>query len=90
MDKLTSLIYNFNTNCYKQYTNVSGLLGSKLDDILNSIEKFYYSDFYESRFIKRLKEEGFRYYPLEIDYILGTISELRDNTKFKMFNEDPI
>lgn len=90
MGKLTSLIYNFNTNCYKQYTNVSGLLGSKLDDILNSIEKFYYSDFYESRFIKRLKEEGFRYYPLEFDYILGTISELRDNTKFKMFNEDPI
>lgn len=88
MEELAALIYNFNTNCYKQYTNVSNLLGNKLYNVLTNIERFYYSDFYESRFIKRLREEGFRYYPIELDCILGTISELKDNTQFKMFNED--
>lgn len=90
MDKLASLIYNFNTDCHKQYTKVSNYLGSKLDESLEEIERFYYSDFWTSRFRRRLKEEGFRYYPLELDCILGAISCLRDDTKFKMFDEDPI
>lgn len=75
-------------NCHKQYTKVSSYLGSKLDDSLKEIERFYYSDFWTSRFKRRLKEEGFRYYPLELDCILGTISYLRDNTKFKLFDEN--
>lgn len=75
-------------NCHKQYTKVSNYLGSKLDDSLKEIERFYYSDFWTSRFKRRLKEEGFRYYPLELDCILGTISYLRDNTKFKLFEEN--
>ena len=75
-------------NCHKQYTKVSNYLGSKLDDSLKEIERFYYSDFWTSRFKRRLKEEGFRYYPLELDCILGTISYLRDNTKFKLFDEN--
>ena len=75
-------------NCHKQYTKVSNYLGSKLDDSLKEIERFYYSDFWTSRFKRRLKEEGFRYYPLELDYILGAISYLRDNTKFKLFDEN--
>lgn len=88
MEQLTSLIYNFNTDCHKQYTNVSEYLGSKLDKSLEEIERFYYSDFWTSRFRRRLKEEGFRYYPLELDCILGTTSCLRDDTKFKLFNDD--
>ena len=73
-------------NCHKQYTKVSSYLGSKLDDSLKEIERFYYSDFQTYRFKRRLKEEGFRYYPLELDCILGAISYLRDNTKFKLFD----
>lgn len=88
MEQLTSMIYNFNCNCHKQYTKVSPLLGNKLDDSLKEIERFYYSEFWESRFRRRLKEEGFRYYPLELDCILGAISCLREDTKFKLFNED--
>lgn len=75
-------------NCHKQYTKVSSYLGSKLDDSLKEIERFYYSDFWTSRFRRRLKEEGFRYYPLELDCILGATSCLRDDTKFKLFDED--
>ena len=90
MEQLTSMIYNFNCNCHKQYTKVSPLLGNKLDDSLKEIERFYYSEFWESRFRRRLKEEGFRYYPLELDCILGAITYLREDTQFKMFNEDPV
>ena len=75
-------------NCHKQHTKVSNYLESKLDDSLKEIERFYYSDFWTSRFKRRLKEEGFRYYPLELDCILGAISYLRDNTKFKLFDEN--
>lgn len=88
-NELTALIHNFNTNCYKQYTKVSNYLGNRLDDSLKEIERFYYSDFWTSRFKRRLKEEGFRYYPLELDCILGATSCLRDDTKFKLFDEDP-
>lgn len=88
MEQLTALIYNFNTDCYKQYTKVSNFLGNRLDESLKEIERFFYSDFWTSRFRRRLKEEGFRYYPLELDCILGTISCLREDTKFKLFDED--
>ena len=69
-----------------EYTKVSSYLENKLNNSLKEIERFYYSDFWTSRFKRRLKEEGFRYYPLELDCILGTISYLRDNTKFKLFD----
>ena len=88
MEQLTALIHNFNTDCHKQYTKVSNYLGNRLDDSLKEIERFYYSDFWTSRFRRRLREEGFRYYPLELDCILGAISCLREDTKFKLFNED--
>ena len=84
--QLASLIYN--TSCHKQYTNVSEYLGGKLDNSLKEIEQFFYSNFWISRFKRRLKEEGFRYYPLELDCILGTISCLREDTKFKLYDED--
>lgn len=87
MEQLTALIHNYNCDCYKQYTLVSPLLGNKLDDILKEIERFYYSDFWTSRFRRRLKEEGFKYFPLELDCILGSISCIRENTKFKLFDE---
>ena len=69
-----------------KYTKVSSYLENKLNNSLKEIERFYYSDFWTSRFKRRLKEEGFRYYPLELDCILGAISYLRDNTKFKLFD----
>lgn len=87
MEKLTALINNFNTNCHKQYTKVSNYLGNRLDESLKEIERFYYSDFWIDRFKKRLKEDGYKYYPLELDCILGTTSCLREDTKFKLFNE---
>ena len=88
MEQLTALIHNFNTDYHKQYTKVSNYLGNRLDESLKEIERFFYSDFWTSRFRRRLKEEGFRYYPLELDCILGTISCLREDTKFKLFDED--
>lgn len=88
MEELTALIYNYNTDCHKQYTLVSSHLGNKLDDVLKEIERFYYSDFWTKRFRRRLKEEYFRYYPLELDCILGTTTCLREDTKFKVFNSD--
>lgn len=77
-------------NCHEQYKHISPLLGDRLDDILKNIERFYYSDFWESRFKKRLKEEGFRFYPLELDCIQGATSELKDNTKFKLFESENV
>ena len=88
MNELTALIHNFNTDCHKQYTKVSKLLGSKLDESLKEIERFFYSEFWEDRFERRLREEGFRFYPLELDSIQGAISYLREDTKFKLFSED--
>lgn len=88
MNQLTALIHNFNTNCYKQYTNVSEYLGGKLDKSLQEIEKFYYSEFWENRFKRRLQEENLEYNPIELDIIQGTTTILREDTKFKLFNED--
>lgn len=87
MEQLTALIHNYNYDCHKQYTNVSDFLGNILDKSLEEIERFYYSDFWTSRFRRRLREEGFRYYPLELDCILGATSCLREDTKFKLFSE---
>ena len=88
MQELTALINNFNTDCHKQYTKVSNYLGNRLGDYLSEVVRFFYSDFWTSRFRRRVKEEGFRFYPLELDCILGTISELKENTKFRLFDED--
>lgn len=55
---------------------------------LKEIEKFYYSDFWISRFKRRLSEEGMRFYPLELDCILGCTTELMENTEFKIVNID--
>ncbi len=88
MEQLTSLVYNFNCNCHKQYTKVSPLLGNRLDESLEEIERFYYSEFWEQRFERRLEEEGLDFHPIELDIIQGTSTMLREDTQFKMFNED--
>ena len=88
MEKLTSLIHNFNTDCHKQYTKVSPLLGDLLNESLGEIEKFYYSSFWINRFKRRLKEENIDYNPIRLDIIQGLTSELREDTKFKMFTEN--
>lgn len=88
MNELSALVYNFNTDCYKQYTQVSNYLGNRLDESLKEIERFYYSPFWVKRLKRRLKEAKIDYTPIDIDIILGTISELREDTKFKAFNEE--
>lgn len=88
MEQLTSLIHNFNCDCCKQYTKVSPLLGGKLDNSLEEIERFYYSPFWEKRFKRRLQEEDIEYDPIGLDIIQGTTSCLRDDTQFKLFEED--
>lgn len=75
-------------DCYKQYTEVSNLLGSKLDDILKEIERFYYSSPWINRLKRRLKEEGEDFLPIQLDIIQGITSDLREDTKFKLYSDD--
>lgn len=86
--KIAALINNYNIDCYKQYTKVSNYLGGILDESLKNIERFYYSEFWENRFKNRLKEYGYRFNKIELDRIQGMTSELREFTKFKLFDED--
>lgn len=88
MNELSALVHNFNVDCHKQYTQVSTYLGNRLDESLMDIERFYYSPFWIKRLKRRLREAKTEYSPIDIDIILGVTSELRDDTKFKMFDED--
>lgn len=90
MEQLTALIQNFNVDCHKQYTKVSNYLGNRLDESLKEIERFFYTGFWEKRFKRRLKEEGLEFSVIELDIIQGATSELRDDTKFKLFDEDQV
>ncbi len=53
-----------------------------LYSILEDIERFYYSPFWENRFKCRLKEEGLNYNPIELDKILGATTCLKENIEF--------
>lgn len=88
MEQLTALINNYNLDCHKQYTRVSNYLGNRLDESLKEIERFYYSDYWASRFRRRLKEENMDYNPIQLDIIQGTSTCLREDTKFKLFEDD--
>lgn len=88
MNRLAALIQNFNMDCYKQYTKVSNYLGNILDISLKEIERFYYSDFWERRFRRRIKESNLKLLPYHLSIIQGTISELRDEVKFTLSNEN--
>lgn len=88
MEQLTALIHNFNTDCHKQFTDVSPLLGNLLEDSLKEIERFFYSSVWVTRFKRRMIEEGETYIPIQLDVIQGITTDLRENTKFKLFNED--
>lgn len=74
--------------CIDTYKTVSAYLGERLNTILDDIEKFYYSDFWKMRFKRRLNEEGLEYDPIELDIILGTITSLKDDNVFKLFDKD--
>lgn len=87
-ETLSALIQNFNTDCHKQYTQVSSYLGDRLDESLKEIERFYYSKFWEDRFIKRLEEENLPYWPIELDRIQGITTCLREDTIFKLYDAD--
>lgn len=88
MEQLTALIHNFNTDCHKQFTNVSPLLGEMLDDSLKEIERFFYSSFWINRFRRRMDEEDEDYIPIQLDIILGVSTDLRESTKFKIFDKE--
>lgn len=88
-DSITALIQNYNMNCYKQYTKVSNYLGNILDNSLKEIERFYYTEFWEDRLFDKLD-----YWYLststklnDICRIQGATSYLRDDIKFKLFDE---
>lgn len=68
-------------------TEVSNYLGSRLDEVLESIEQFYYSDFWINRFKRRSQEEGLEYDPIELDRILGATTSIKDDNVFKLFDD---
>lgn len=78
-------------DCYKQYTKVSPYLGNRLDDSLKEIERFYYTKFWEDRLFNKLN--NFNYSTSDklniICRIQGATSYLRDDIKFKLFDESP-
>lgn len=86
MLKLNKLITR--PQCIDKYINVSKYLESRLNKVLKDIEKFYYSEFWEQRFKRRIKEEGLEYNPIELDKILGTTSTLLDTNVFKLFDQN--
>ena len=88
MEKLSALIYNFNCDCHKQYTQISNLLGEELDKSLRDIEDFYYSYFWTRRLERQLENYRIDYSPIDIDKILGMITELIEDTQFKMFDDE--
>ena len=73
--------------CIDTYKEVSNYLGNKLGEVLESVEQFYYSDFWINRFRKRLQEEGLEYNPIELDRILGTTTSIKDDNIFKLFDD---
>lgn len=73
--------------CIDTYKEVSNYLGSRLDEVLESIEQFYYSDFWVNRFKRRLQEEGLEYNPIELDRLLGATTSIKDDNVFKLFDD---
>lgn len=87
MEKLVELLRNSHINCHQKYTKVSEQFGGLLHQYLKEIEKFFYSEFWEERIKRRLKEENIIYDPIQLDIILGTTSFLIEDTEFKVFSE---
>lgn len=73
--------------CIGTYKEVSNYLGTQLNKVLQNIEQFYYSDFWINRFRRRLKEEGLKYNPIELDRILGATTSIKEDTVFKLFDK---
>lgn len=73
--------------CIDTYKEVSNYLGSRLGEVLESVEQFYYSDFWINRFRRRLQEEGLEYNPIELDRILGATTSIKDDNVFKLFDD---
>ena len=73
--------------CIDTYKEVSNYLGGRLDEVLESVERFYYSDFWVNRFRRRLQEEGLEYDPIELDRILGATTFIKDDNVFKLFDD---
>ena len=73
--------------CIDTYKEVSNYLGSRLDEVLENVEQFYYSDFWINRFRRRLQEEGLEYDPIELDRILGATTSIKDDNVFKLFDD---
>lgn len=83
--KLNQLISK--PQCITKYKKVDNYLESRLNKVLEDIERFYYSDFWKQRFKRRLKEERLEYSSIELDRILGTTSMLLDDNIFKLFDQ---
>lgn len=59
----------------------------EVSNYLESVERFYYSDFWVNRFRRRLQEEGLEYDPIELDRILGATTSIKDDNVFKLFDD---
>lgn len=78
------------SKCIEGYQNASTNISGKLYGVLLDVQDFYYSDFWESRFKRRLQEEGIKYNPIQLDIIQGMTTELIDKIVFKLFDKDPL
>lgn len=78
------------SKCIKGYQDTSTNVYNRLYKILLNVQEFYYSDFWESRFRRRLQEEGIKYNPIQLDIIQGMTTELIDKIVFKLFDKDPM
>ena len=78
------------SKCIQGYQNTSTNVHNRLYGILLNIQEFYYSNFWENRFKRRLQEEGIKYNPIQLDIIQRTTTELIDKIVFKLFDKDPL
>ena len=71
-----------------KYTKVSNFTENRLYEILEDIEKFYYSDFWIKRYKQRLQEIELDFDPIILDIIQGTTTCIKEDNVFKTFDKD--
>ncbi len=71
----------------KEYIDINDEIYNKYYTILNDIEKFYYSEFWENRFKRRCREENIEFDEIELDCLLGAITMLKERVNLKQFVE---
>lgn len=65
--------------CIDTYKEVSNYLGSRLGEVLENVERFYYSDFWGNR----IRQNTWSYYINKI----GATTLIKEDTVFKLFDK---